>query len=121
MENRGRQYHLERLGEAMREEIAEIIEGELGDPRIGLATVTEVQLTADGKSAHVLVSVAGDDDGEAERTLQGLLGARSYIRHELASRLRLRHAPELHFRLDRSQQVETRIDELLRRVNRRRK
>jgi len=104
----------------MREEIGEIVEGELGDPRIGLATVTEVQLAPDGKGAQVLVSVIGDDS-EAERTLQGLVAASSYIRRELVSRLRLRHAPELHFRLDRSQQVETRIDELLRRVNRRRK
>ncbi len=118
MENRGQQHHRERLGEAMREEISAILEGELGDPRIGLATVTEVQLGPDGKSAQVLVEVAGDDD-EAARSMQGLQAARNYIRHELASRLRLRHAPELHFRLDRSQQAETRIDELLRRVKKR--
>lgn len=118
MENRGQQYHRGRLGEAMREEISAILEGELGDPRIGLAVVTEVQLAPDGKAAHVLVEVAGDEE-EAERTMQGLLNARSYIRHELARRLRLRHAPELHFRLDRAQQAETRIDELLRRVRKR--
>lgn len=104
----------------MREEISAILEGELGDPRIGLATVTEVHIAPDGKAAHVLVEVAGDED-EAELTMLGLLNARNYIRHELARRLRLRHAPELHFRLDRSQQVETRIDELLRRVKKRSK
>lgn len=118
MENRGQQYHRGRLGEAMREEISAILEGELGDPRIGLATVTEVQLAPDGKTAHVLVEVAGDEQ-EAESTMLGLLNARNYVRHELARRLRLRHAPELHFRLDRSQQAETRIDELLRRVKKR--
>ena len=60
-----------RLGEALREEIAALIEGELGDPRIGLATVTEVQMAPDGRAAHVLVAVVGDEH-EAERALQGL-------------------------------------------------
>ncbi len=120
MEDRGRQHHLERLGEALREEIAAIIEGELGDPRIGLATVVEAQLTPDGHAAHVLVNVTGTDE-EAEQTLRGLEAAKNFIRHEVADRLRLRHPPELYFRLDRSQQYETRINDLLQRVRKRRK
>src|SRR5512142_2248035 len=92
MEHRARQHHLQRLGEAIREEITEILEGELGDPRIGLVTLSEVHLSPDGKTAHLLVDISGDDN-DAERTLEGLLAARNYIRHELASRLRLRHAP----------------------------
>ncbi len=118
MENRSQQHHRDRLGEALREEISEIIEGELGDPRIGLATVSEVQLAPDGRSAHVLVNVSGDD-AEAAETMQGLEAAKGYVRREVASRLRLRHPPELYFRLDRSQQYETRINDLLQRVKRR--
>ena len=114
------QHHRERLGEALREEISVIVEGELGDPRIGLATVADVKLAPDGKSAHVLVAVPGDD-AEAERAMEGLTAARNYIRHEIADRLRLRHAPELHFQLDRSQEYETRIDTLLKRVQKRTK
>jgi ribosome-binding factor A len=119
-EQRGRDYHFGRLGEALREEIATILEGELGDPRIGLATVTEVRLAPDGRSARIFVSVAGDD-AEAGRTMQGLDAARGYIRRELAERLRLRRAPELHFVLDRSQQFEAKIDQILNRVAKRRK
>jgi ribosome-binding factor A len=120
MERRNQQYHRERMGEALREEIGAIVEGELGDPRIGLAVVTEVHVGPDGKSAHVLVNVSGDDN-EVEQTLAGLDAARPYIKRELVSRLRLRHAPELYFQLDRAQQHESRIDELLRRVNKRKK
>ncbi len=105
-----------RLSEALREEIATMIEGELQDPRIGLATVSEVLLAGDGRSAQVLVSVLGNDE-EGQRTLEGLDAARNYIRREIADRLRLRAAPELHFRLDKSEQYEARIDQLLRRIS----
>jgi ribosome-binding factor A len=118
MEHRARQHHVERLGEALREEIAALIEGELGDPRIGLATVTEVQMAPDGRAAHVLVAVVGDEH-EAERTLQGLTAARNFVRREVGERLQLRHPPELYFRLDRSQEYESRIDELLQRLKKR--
>jgi ribosome-binding factor A len=118
--DRNAQHHYKRLGEALREEIATMIEGELNDPRIGLATVTEVKLSPDGKSAHVSVNVSGNER-EAEQTLAGLEAARNYIRHELLDRLRIRHAPDLFFSLDRSQQYETRIDELLWRVKKRSK
>ena len=86
-EQRNLRHRRERLGEAMREEIETILEGELGDPRIGLANVTEVQLAPDGKSAHVLVAAQGGEM-EAEQTLAGLAAARGFIRRELAERLR---------------------------------
>lgn len=104
----------------MREEIETLVEGELGDPRIGLVSVTGVHLAEDGRSAQVLVDVDGDDD-EAERSLQGLDAAKTYIRHELADRLRLRRAPELLFRLDRSEREKARVEKLLERVKRRSK
>jgi ribosome-binding factor A len=106
------------LGEALREEIETLVEGELGDPRIGLVSVTGVQLTEDGRSAHVLVDVEGNDD-EAERSLEGLDSAKAYIRHQLADRLRLRRAPELFFRLDRAERDKARVEELLGRAKKR--
>lgn len=120
MERRGQRHHRERLSEALREEIETILEGELGDPRIGLATVSGFEMAEDGRSAHVLVEVTGDDE-EADRTLQGLNAAKNYVRHELAERLRLRRVPELFFRIDRSQQLETRVEELLARAKKRKK
>ena len=115
MERRGQKYHRERLGEALREEIETILEGELGDPRIGLANVSEVHLAPDARSARVMVVVGGDDE-EGEATMEGLAAATGYIRRELAERLHLRRPPELIFVQDRSQQYEARIDELLART-----
>ena len=120
MEKRGVKHHRGRLGEALREEIETLVEGELGDPRIGLVSVTGVQLAEDGRSAHVLVDVEGDDE-EAEHSLQGLDAAKAYIRHELADRLRLRRAPELFFRLDRAERDKARVEELLERAKKRSK
>ena len=120
-EQRGREYHRERLSQAIREEVVALIEGELADPRIGLATVTEVKLSPDGKSAHIFIGVMAErTEEEGKQTLQGLQSARSYIRHELAQRLGLRTAPELHFVLDRSEQYGGRIEELLKRARRKR-
>jgi len=118
LERRGQKYHRERLGEALREEIETILEGELSDPRIGLVNVSEVLLAPDSRSARVMVVVAGDD-AQAEETMEGLRAAVGYVRRELVERLHLRRAPELLFILDRSQQYESRIDELLNRTKKR--
>ena len=120
MERRGQKYHRDRLSGALREEIETILEGELGDPRIGLASVSEVRMAEDARSARVLITVAGDDD-EAERTLEGLEAAKNFVRHELAERLRLRRPPELFFQIDRAHQLESRVEELLSRAKKRRK
>lgn len=114
-EQRGREHHLERLSQSLREEIGALLEGELGDPRIGLATVSEVQLAPDRKSARVFVMAQGDERQVGE-TLAGLAAAKGYIRHELAERLRLRRVPDLVFQLDTSEQHAARIDQLLQRV-----
>jgi ribosome-binding factor A len=120
MENRGQQHHRGRLEEALREEIVALVEGELGDPRIGLVSVTEVHLGPDGKTARVMVAATGDDE-EAEQSLEGLNAARGYIRHELTRRLGVRQAPEIFFELDRSEQYGGRIEELLQRIEKRKR
>jgi ribosome-binding factor A len=120
MEPRGQKYHRDRLAQAIREEIETILEGELGDPRIGLVNVSEVLMADDGRAARVMVNVEGDD-AEAERSLEGLNAAKNYVRHELAERLQLRRPPELFFQVDRSHKAEGRVDELLSRAKKRSK
>jgi ribosome-binding factor A len=120
VEKRGLKYHRGRVGEALREEIETLVEGELADPRIGLVSVTAVHVADDGKSAEVWVNVEGDDT-EADRSLQGLDAAREYIRHELVARLRIRRAPELYFRLDRAELDKARVEQLLDRAKKRSK
>ena len=117
-EQRGKQYHRERVGETLKEEIGAIIEGELGDPRIALCHVTEILLAPDGKSARVFISVQGDEQ-EARQTVKGIEAAKGYIRRELLERMGVRHVPELTFMLDRSEEYGGRIDELLGRIKKR--
>lgn len=117
-EQRGRQYHRERIADALREEIGTIVQGELADPRIGLVTVADVQIAPDGKNAHVFFSSSGTEE-EAKRSQEGLLAARGYIRREVGMRLGMRHVPELHFTVENSAQYGTRIDELLNRIKKR--
>jgi len=117
-EQRGKQYHRERVGEALKEEISTIIEGELGDSRIALCDVTEILLAPDGKSARVFISVQGDER-EARQTLKAIEAAKGYIRRELLERMGVRHVPELTFMLDRSEEYGGRIDELLGRIKKR--
>lgn len=118
MEKRGLKYHRGRVGEALREEIETLVEGELADPRIGLVSVTAVHIADDGRSAEVWINVEGDD-AEADRSLEGLEAAREYIRHELVERLRIRRSPELYFRLDRAELDKARVEQLLDRARKR--
>ena len=119
-EHRGRQHHRARVGETLKEEIGVIIEGELGDPRIALCTVTEIALAPDGKSARVDIEVAGDER-EAAQTITAINAAKGYIKRELLLRLGVRHIPELNFLLDKSQEYGSRIDDLLGRIKKRKK
>ncbi|HVW78401.1 MAG TPA: 30S ribosome-binding factor RbfA [Alloacidobacterium sp.] len=119
-EQRARKYHQDRVAEALREEIGAMIEGELSDPRISFAYVTQVVLNPGGKSALIYVAVDGGLEEETQ-TVEGLMAARGYIRHELLERMGVRHVPELTFHIDRSEKMKARIDELLGRAKKRQK
>ena len=106
----------ERLQDQIRTELAEMVDLELKDPRIGFATVTRVDLRPDLRSAHIWVSVPGEKK-EQESALKGLVSATGYLRHELSMRLRLRRVPELFFTLDHSAEDALRIESLLDKPN----
>ena len=111
-EQRGRKYHQERVAETLRDEIGAMIEGELSDPRISFAYVSQVVLNPGRKSALIYVAVDGGPQEESD-TLDGLMAARGYIRHELIERMGVRFVPDLTFHIDRSEKMKARIDELL--------
>ena len=106
-----------RVSEALREELAELIGFELDDPRLTAVEVTETHVSPDGQHAHVKVAVRNPEQAQKE-SLQALDHAKNYLRRELASRLQLRHVPELHFDIDRNADVDSRINFLLRRAKR---
>ena len=119
-EDRAKRYHQERIAETVREEIDAMILGDLSDPRISSAHVTQVLLNPGGKSAEVYVQVDGGAEAETD-TLEGLMAARGWIRVELKTRMGKRHVPELAFHVDRSERMTGRIDELLTRTRKRNK
>ena len=102
----------QRLGEAIREEVAQMVALELKDPRIGLVTVTRVEVSADLGHARVHVGILG---GEAERkkSLEALRSAAGFVRRELAQRLGIRQVPEVDFRFDKGLEATERVARLL--------
>ncbi len=108
----------ERLGDEVRMELGRIV-SRMADPRVGFATVTEVQMSPDMRYARVFVSVLGDDAAQ-KKSIEALESAKSYLRHELAGQVALRYIPELVFTLDRGFEQTARVEELLRRARKRR-
>lgn len=104
-----------KVSEAVREELAEIVGFEMEDPRLGDVDVISVQVSPDSRHATVKIAIRGDEKAQ-NQSIVALDHAAGYLRHELASRLRLRQVPELHFEVDRNPGVESRIDFLLRRA-----
>jgi ribosome-binding factor A len=102
----------EQLGEVIAEELSDLIRTRMKDPRIGFASITDVELSADLRHAKVFVSVLGAPE-EQRATLHGLEHAAGFLRHELAQRLNIRYTPEILFRLDESIERGTRILQLI--------
>jgi ribosome-binding factor A len=106
-----------RVAHVLREEISRIIEREIKDPRIGLTSITDVEVTPDLRQARVFVSVYGGDD-EARASLGVLERATGFIRAELGKHVRLRYVPEIEFCRDESLARGTHISQLLDQVKR---
>ncbi len=93
----------ERVAEALREELAEIIGYEMSDPRLAAVAVTGVAVSRDLRHARVSVT-AGGGPAEQQAALRALEGARHWIRRQVAVRLRLWRIPEFYFAADLASQ-----------------
>jgi ribosome-binding factor A len=102
----------ERLAEALKEEIAEVVGFELDDPRLETTTVTDVTLSPDGRDAKVFVFIRGDD-AEIAAALKALRNASTFVRQQVALGLDLRHAPHVHFVRDTAEENASRVGEIL--------
>jgi ribosome-binding factor A len=102
----------QQLDQLLRQEIAEIVTREVGDPRIGFVTITDVDTTPDLRHAQVWVSVIGQP-AERDATIAALGRAMPFVRRELGRRLRLKRIPDLHVRLDDTAERGTRVLRLL--------
>lgn len=101
-----------RVDELLRQEIGALLAKEVADPRIGFATITDVETSPDLGHAKVWVSVIGGDADRVE-TIRALQQAMGYVRRQLGQRLRIRRIPELHVQLDDSAERGTRVLHLI--------
>ena len=102
----------ERVAEQIRADVAEILQRDLNDPRLGLVTCTRVRVSSDLRTAKLYVSVLGDEH-EREVTLKALDTATGFVRRRLSARLGLRAAPEIRFVFDPSVEYGIRLEELI--------
>lgn len=90
---------VERVAEALQETVAELVQRELKDPRVGMVTITRVSISPDLRHARVFFSSLGDA-AQRQKSLEGLRSAAGFIRSQIARRLQLRVAPEIRFEID---------------------
>ena len=107
-------HRVERITEAIREELSEMIQYEMSDPRLANAVVTDVQVTPDKRHAFVRIGIG--EGADAKQTLAALEHARNFLRHELSTRLDLFRVPELHFESDVATALGGKMDHLLKRI-----
>lgn len=110
-----KQKRRERISSSLRSEIAEIIQRDLRDPRLGFISVTRVEPTEDLKEAVVHVSILGSET-EQRTSLRGLRAAAGFMQGLIADRMRLRNTPVLRFELDESIRKHMELEELLKRA-----
>ena len=111
-------HRAERISEALREELAELIAYELSDPRIQEAAVTEVLISPDKRHAQVRLHFCSAGKERQQETIAALDGARHFLRRQLAERLNLYRVPELHFEADIGSSENGRMEQLLKRIRR---
>ena len=108
-----------RLNGEYQKEISEILRRLKGrNPKLkGLISITEMDVAPDLKTAKVYVSIYGVSEEEAKSSFKALQTAAGYIRHELAQVMRMRTVPALTFRMDRSMEYGSKMDELFKKIN----
>ena len=104
---------IERVNNLIRQEISELLQRQVKDPRLGgFVTVTQVSTSPDLRHAKIFISIMGNED-EKEEALEAFAVASGFLRKELGARLRLRRSPELSFHYDDSIDQGTRVLQLI--------
>jgi ribosome-binding factor A len=95
---------IRRVAEQIRGELSQILREEVGDPRLGLVTITRVKLASDLGAATIFYSPLGEDPDEDRKVELSRLMKQvtNFVRRSLSKRVKLRHTPQLRFVLDDS-------------------
>ena len=100
------------IADAIQRELSELIRLEMRDPRVGMVTLTDVELTRDNAHAKVFFTLMGTE-AQIESCQHGLQSAAGFLRSQLASRLTIRTVPQLHFEVDTSIERGVRLSTLI--------
>ncbi|MEP7354072.1 MAG: 30S ribosome-binding factor RbfA [Acidobacteriota bacterium] len=106
-----------RVAESIREELEELINYELTDPRIGTLAVTEALVSPDYRHAHIRLALEGTAE-EQEQTLAALEHAKAYLKYQITERLQLYKTPDLHFIAGMSASLAAKAPQILKRIKR---
>ena len=102
----------DRVGEAIRDELSQLIAREVHDPGVGFITLTRVKVSPDLQLARVYYTTMGDEQAQRE-TAKALKRAAPFLRRQLGQRIRLRRVPEVEFFYDESIARGDRIEQIL--------
>ncbi len=102
----------DRVGDQIRQELAQLLARAVQDPGIGFLTITRVKVSPDLQLARVLYTTIGDDKARKE-TARALGRATPFLRRQIGSRLRLKNVPELTFMYDQSVEQQDRIEQII--------
>jgi ribosome-binding factor A len=106
-----------RVADQIQRDLSEIIAYELKDPRAGLVTITDVQVTPDYAHAKVFFTMLNDNQDAVKNTLDGLTNAAGFIRAQLGKRLHIHTLPQLHFVHDTSTSRGMALSDLIDKAN----
>ena len=101
-----------RIAEQIQRELSDIIRVELKDPRVGMITITDVEMTPDNAHAKIFFTVLGQQP-RIDEAATGLQHAAGYLRSQLAQRIKIRVVPQLHFEYDASVERGIRLSQLI--------
>lgn len=101
-----------RVAEQVQRELADLIRLEIKDPRVGMVTLTDVEVASDYGHAKVFFTLLGDV-AQVEVAAEGLNHAAGFLRRELGRRIKLRTIPQLHFHFDESVERGMRLSKLI--------
>lgn len=101
-----------RVGEQIQRELAQLLQREINDPRLGMVTISAVEVSRDLTVAKVFFTVLNPEH-DVKQTLNGLNHATGFLRRELGKRMKLRVVPELRFQFDSSIENGSRLSALI--------
>lgn len=110
-------YRDRRLAQEILKEVNDILRKKVRDPRVQDVNITDVHVTGDLQQATIYYSLLSDKSSDKEKAQEGLNKARGLVRRELGQALSIYKTPELFFELDESVEYGSKIDQMIRDLN----